>query len=83
MPRNLNRRVEVLFPIQDREYVRYLRDIVLESYLRDSVKARYLTKEGNYMRPEPVDNTLSVQEKLLNVRADWLEEEKAHPWELF
>jgi len=83
MPRNLNRRVEVLFPIQDKKYVRYLRDIVLESYLRDSIKARYLTVEGVYTRPEPVENTLSVQEKLLSVRADWVEEEKEHPWELF
>ncbi len=83
MPRNLNRRVEVLFPIQDRNYVRYLRDTVLESYLRDSVKARYLTADGTYVRPEPVENTLSVQEKLLSVRAEWVEEEKEHPWELF
>ena len=83
MPRNLNRRVEVLFPIQDTTYVRYLRDIVLESYLRDSVKARYLTADGTYIRPEPVENTLSVQEKLLSVRTKWVEEAKEHPWELF
>ncbi len=83
MPRNLNRRVEVLFPIQDRNYVRYLRDTVLESYLQDSVKARYLTADGTYVRPEPVENNLSVQEKLLSVRAEWVEEEKEHPWELF
>ncbi len=83
MPRNLNRRVEVLFPIQDTTYVRYLRDIVLESYLRDSVKARYLTADGTYTRPEPVENTLSVQEKLLSVRTKWVEEAKEHPWELF
>ena len=83
MPRNLNRRVEVLFPIQDKKHVRYLRDSVLESYLRDSVKARYLTADGKYTRPEPVENNLSVQEKLLSIRADWVEEAKEHPWELF
>ncbi len=83
MPRNLNRRVEVLFPIQDKQYLRYLRDIVLESYLCDSVKARYLGADGTYVRPEPVEGNLSVQEKLLSVRTEWVEEEKEHPWELF
>lgn len=83
MPRNLNRRVEVLFPVQDKNYVRYLRDIVLESYLRDSVKARYLNPDGGYSRPEHVEDSLSVQEKLLSVRAEWVEEEKEYPWELF
>ncbi len=83
MPRNLNRRVEVLFPIQDKQYLRYLRDIVLESYLRDSIKARYLGTDSTYTRPEPVEGNLSVQEKLLSVRTEWVEEEKEHPWELF
>lgn len=83
MPRNLNRRVEVLFPIHGEKHVRYLRDIVLESYLQDSVKTRYLTDDGAYIRPEPEENSLSVQEKLLSVRADWVQEEKEHPWELF
>ena len=32
MPRNLNRRVEILFPVEDERYVRYLRDVVLEPY---------------------------------------------------
>ncbi len=83
MPRNLNRRVEVLFPIHDSHHVRYLRDTVLESYLRDSIKARYLTTDGTSRRPEPVDGNLSVQEMLLNMRADWIEQEKEHLWELF
>jgi polyphosphate kinase len=33
MPRNLDRRVEILFPIQDSRLVRYLRDHVLATYL--------------------------------------------------
>ncbi len=83
MPRNLNRRVEVLFPIHDEHHVRYLRDTVLESYLRDTRKARYLTVDGTYTRPEPMEGNLSVQEKLLRIRSDWVEEEKEHLWELF
>ena len=83
MPRNLNRRVEVLFPIQNSQHLRYLRDTVLESYLRDSIKARYLASNGTYKRPEPLEGNLSVQERLLSVRTDWVEKEKERLWELF
>jgi polyphosphate kinase len=50
MPRNLNRRVEVLFPVQDSRIIRYLRDEVLATYLADVVKARYMRSNGTYMR---------------------------------
>ena len=40
MPRNLNRRVEILFPVEDPAIVRRLRDEILDVYLRDNVKAR-------------------------------------------
>jgi len=50
MPRNLNRRVEVLFPIEETRVVRFLRDEVLEVYLSDNVKAREMQSDGNYVR---------------------------------
>jgi polyphosphate kinase len=50
MQRNINRRVEVLFPVQDRQFIRYLRDEVLETYLADNVKARRLNPDGSYTR---------------------------------
>ncbi len=50
MQRNINRRVEVLFPVQDRQFIRYLRDDVLETYLTDNVKARKLNSDGTYAR---------------------------------
>ena len=83
MPRNLNRRVEVLFPIQDERYIRYLRDDVLDAYGRDTEKARLLQRDGTYKRPEHDGSLLSVQDWLLSVRASWAKEEKSHPWELF
>jgi polyphosphate kinase len=52
MPRNLNRRVEVLFPIQDERIIRFLRDEVLELYLADNVKARLMRADGIYVRRE-------------------------------
>ncbi|MDX6611993.1 MAG: polyphosphate kinase [Blastocatellia bacterium] len=48
MPRNLNRRVEVLSQVHDARLKTYLRDVVLETYLRDNVKARQLRPDGSY-----------------------------------
>ena len=50
MPRNLNRRVEVLFPIEEKRVVRFLRDEVLDVYLEDNVKAREMKPDGTYTR---------------------------------
>jgi polyphosphate kinase len=50
MQRNLDRRVEVLFPVEDRALRGYLRDDVLPQYLRDTVNARVLESDGTYRR---------------------------------
>jgi polyphosphate kinase len=48
MPRNLNRRVEVIFPVESAPLVRRLREEVLETYLRDKVGARPMSSQGVY-----------------------------------
>jgi polyphosphate kinase len=48
MPRNLDRRVEILFPILDPAIVRCLRDSVLEHCLEDNRKARVGKPDGTY-----------------------------------
>ncbi|HKD81081.1 MAG TPA: polyphosphate kinase 1 [Candidatus Angelobacter sp.] len=67
MSRNLIRRVEVLFPVEDRRLVRHLRDHVLEIYLRDNVKTRDMQSNGSYTRRtrEPEEEEISSQESLL------------------
>ncbi|MGB7068897.1 MAG: polyphosphate kinase 1 [Pyrinomonadaceae bacterium] len=50
MPRNLDRRVEVLTPVEDAYLRHYLRDEYLSAYLRDNVKARELQPDGTYRR---------------------------------
>ena len=50
MPRNINRRVEVLFPVREMRLIRYLRDDVLETYLNDNVKSRLMNSDGTYKR---------------------------------
>lgn len=63
MPRNLNRRVEILFPIEDRRLVRRLRDRILMKYLEDDVAARLMESDGTYTRPkrEPGKRALNSQ----------------------
>jgi polyphosphate kinase len=50
MPRNLNRRVELLFPVEDPTLVRYVRDELLATYLSEVVKARHMNPDGTYYR---------------------------------
>lgn len=50
MPRNLDRRVETLFPVEDPQIRAALRDDILQVHLRDNVQARVLMPEGDYKR---------------------------------
>jgi polyphosphate kinase len=63
MPRNLDRRIEVLAPVENEHIKRYLRDTFLANYLRDNIKARVLLPDGTYVRPEraPGDNDFDSQ----------------------
>ena len=49
MPRNLDRRVEVLFPVEDQGLVRHVRDEILQVYLDDTAKARVMQSTGKYV----------------------------------
>ncbi len=52
MPRNLNRRVEVLFPVSKR-ILTLIRDAVLFVHLNDSLQSRLLLEDGTYVRLQP------------------------------
>ncbi|HEX7312545.1 MAG TPA: polyphosphate kinase 1 [Pyrinomonadaceae bacterium] len=54
MPRNFDRRVETIAPVRDERLKKYLKDVLLDAYLRDNVKARVLDPEGRY-RPVPLE----------------------------
>lgn len=53
MPRNLDRRVEVLSPIENPKLRDHLRNDYLSAYLRDNVKARELAADGTYYSVNP------------------------------
>ncbi len=67
MPRNLDRRVEVLFPVRDRALAVHLRAEVLETYLRDNLRTRRMRSDGGYERlaPREGDQPLDSQAALL------------------
>jgi len=65
MSRNLDRRVEVMFPVESAHLVQRLRDQVLHVYLRDTVKAQILLPDGSYARPSSVDAPFDAQAWLL------------------
>ncbi len=67
MPRNLNRRVELLFPVADADLRRRIRDEILATYLVDNVKARRMAPDGSYKRVTRRDpeRPLNSQEILL------------------
>ncbi|HEX6961267.1 MAG TPA: hypothetical protein VF175_05325, partial [Lacipirellula sp.] len=50
MPRNFERRVEVMFPIEAPELRRRVIEEVLPIYLQDNIRARVLMPDGTYVR---------------------------------
>jgi len=64
MPRNLDRRVEVLFPVEDPALIERLRREILHTYLHDNVKARIMQSDGSYKRaiPAPGEPLINSQE---------------------
>ncbi len=71
MPRNLDRRVETLFPVEDQALARRVRSEILETYMRDNVKARLMQPDGSYVRARPAagEALCDAQESLLAGRA--------------
>jgi len=70
MPRNINNRVEVLFPVEDPDVIRYLRDDVLSEYMNDNMKTRIMLPDGSYERiKQPTkQDPLNIQVRLFEIR---------------
>ena len=52
MGRNLDRRVEILFPVLDARLIRQVKSEVLDTCLEDTAKARIMEPDGTYRRAE-------------------------------
>ncbi|NWG33416.1 MAG: polyphosphate kinase 1 [Chloroflexi bacterium] len=68
MPRNLDHRVEVVFPVERSEHIQHLRENVLAAYLRDNTRARWMQADGTYVRlkPREKEEKMDIQEWLMN-----------------
>jgi polyphosphate kinase len=75
MPRNLERRVELMFPILQEDIRRQIFDI-LEAYFRDTSHARILGRDGLWKPPPPGEEPFRVQEYLLSLAA----KASGNPW---
>jgi polyphosphate kinase len=53
MPRNLDRRVEVIFPVKDTAIRKYIRSAILEVELHNNVSARALNPDGSHTHRQP------------------------------
>jgi polyphosphate kinase len=56
MPRNFDRRVEVMFPVEAEELRARITEEIIPAYLRDNCRTRILEADGSYVRPAPRDD---------------------------
>jgi polyphosphate kinase len=73
MPRNLDRRVEVVFPVEDPGIRKAIVSDILPIQLADNVKTRILNSDGTYERrlPEQDKQPLNAQSWLVDNRGIW------------
>jgi polyphosphate kinase len=73
MPRNLDRRVEILFPIENLQNRKAIISTILPMQLKDTIKCRLLKSDGSYERRMPSADmpALNVQSWLVDHRGVW------------
>jgi len=76
MPRNLDRRVEQLFPIEDSDLRESVYEQILRVHLQDNIQARRLLPDGQYerVRPKEGEPELNSQVWMIEHRGLWNEE---------
>ena len=61
MSRNLKHRIEVVTPVADEGAKTYLKDVLLNAYLRDNIRARELDSDGTYRPVQSNEETFDSQ----------------------
>lgn len=69
MERNLNRRVEVIFPIKSKVIGNFIYNNILRLQLSDNVNARILNNDGNYTLVTPLNDDELIDSQDLQIRA--------------
>ncbi len=77
MPRNLNRRVETLFPIEDEMLKTTIREKIMDIQLTDNAKAREMLADGSYFKIQVGDGgeLVNSQEWQVANRGIWHRED--------
>lgn len=67
MPRNFNRRIETMYPLEDPKIQSFITEELLPLYLADNVKTRVLHSDGTYEKLQPAEGeeAVNVQETLI------------------
>jgi polyphosphate kinase len=73
MPRNLSRRVEILFPVGDAHMRETIIRTILDIHLHDTAQAHMLHADGRYekIQPEDGDEPLDSQKWMMDHRGIW------------
>lgn len=73
MPRNLDRRVEILFPVENAAIKKAIVFTILPVQLEDTVKSRLMQSDGTYIRTPHAaqEPSLDAQSWLLEHRGIW------------
>ena len=68
MPRNLDRRIEVIIPTNNAEIRRFIKEHVLDRQLADNVQSWHMCSDGSYKRVHVKDGEeeINAQEMLLD-----------------
>ncbi|HTC88420.1 MAG TPA: polyphosphate kinase 1 [Bryobacteraceae bacterium] len=67
MERNLDHRVEILFPLADDKLIARVRDELLKGYLSDTANARRMLSDGSYVRKKAAPGKSAV-----NCQESWI-----------
>jgi polyphosphate kinase len=70
MQRNLNRRVEVIVPIKDKEFLKHLKEDILAAYLQDNVNSQILQIDGSYEKINPLSEDDAFNSQMYFVGVD-------------
>jgi len=65
MGRNLNHRVELLFPVENKKLLKRLRDDILATYLTDNRNARHMHSDGSFTWDRTGEPAVDSQAKFL------------------
>jgi len=71
MPRNLIARVEVLYPILNKEMLSHIKKDILDIHLSDTAKAKFLTSDGRYIPVRKKGRKFRSQKWFIDNRGIW------------